>query len=110
MDSKIVPSHVMPKPAAAPAGDDQAMTREEYAEVLFELENQPLGWRANADKEADYADGNQLDTALLQAQARLGIPPAMENLIGPAMEAIQGYEVATRTDWRVTPSGQPEGR
>ncbi len=111
MDSKIVPSHVMPTPTEAPAaGDDQAMSREEYADVLFELENQPLGWRSNADKEADYADGNQLDTELLQAQARLGIPPAMENLIGPAMEAIQGYEVATRTDWRVTPSGQPEGR
>lgn len=110
MDTKIAPSHVVPVQAEPPTGDDQAMTRDEYAEILFEIENQPLGWRATADKEADYADGNQLDTALLQAQAALGIPPAMENLIGPAMEAIQGYEVATRTDWRVTPSGQPEGR
>lgn len=110
MESNIAPSHVMPAPAAAPSGDDQSMTREEYAEILFEIEQQPLGWRATADKEMDYADGNQLDTELLRAQAALGIPPAMENLIGPAMEAIQGYEVATRTDWRVTPSGQPEGR
>lgn len=109
MEQQIVPSYVAPAPTD-PAGNDQDMTREEYAEILQEIENQPLGWRAIADKEADYADGNQLDSALLQAQARFGIPPAMENLIGPAMEAIQGYEVATRTDWRVTPSGQPEGR
>lgn len=109
MDSKIAPTHVVSAPAT-PAGDNQPMTREEYAEILFEIEHQPLGWRATADKEMDYADGNQLDSELLRAQAALGIPPAMENLIGPAMEAIQGYEVATRTDWRVTPSGQPEGR
>ena len=110
MAEPIVRAHVAPKPPAEPAGDDLALTREEYADILFEIDNQPLGWRSIADKECDYADGNQLDSELLQAQKKLGIPPAMENLIGPAMEAIQGYEVATRTDWRVTPSGQPEGR
>lgn len=109
-EKMLAPSHVAPKKPPEPASDDAAMTREEYAEILFEIENQPLRWRAIADKECDYADGNQLDSELLRAQARLGIPPAMENLIGPAMEAIQGYEVATRTDWRVTPSGSPEGR
>ena len=110
MAEPIVRAHVAPKTPAEPVGDDLAMTREEYADILFEIDNQPLGWRSIADKECDYADGNQLDSELLQAQKKLGIPPAMENLIGPAMEAIQGYEVATRTDWRVTPSGQPEGR
>lgn len=111
MDAKqqIVPSHVAP--AAADIPDQHGpMTREEYAEILFEIEQQPLSWRAIADKEMDYADGNQLDSVLLQAQAKLGIPPATENLIGPALEAIQGYEVATRRDWRVTASGQPGGR
>lgn len=105
----ISTSHVAPSPTAIP---DQTgpMTREEYLEILYEIENQPLAWRAIADKEMDYADGNQLDSVLLQAQQKLGIPPAMENLIGPALEAIQGYEVATRKDWRVTASGQPGGR
>lgn len=102
--SKVVPAPGdIPDPAAP-------MTREEYLEILFEIENQPLQWRATADKEMDYADGNQLDSELLRAQAKLGIPPAMENMIGPALEAIQGYEVATRRDWRVTASGQPGGR
>lgn len=103
-------SKVVPAPAQAPDDPNAPMTREEYLEVLFEIENQPLQWRAIADKEMDYADGNQLDSELLRAQQKLGIPPAMENLIGPALEAIQGYEVATRRDWRVTASGQPGGR
>lgn len=105
----ISTSHVAPKPADIP-DQNGPMSREEYIEILYEIENQPLQWRAIADKEMDYADGNQLDSVLLQAQAKLGIPPAMENLIGPALEAIQGYEVATRKDWRVTASGQPGGR
>ena len=103
-------SKVVPAPAQAPEDPNAPMTREEYLEILFEIENQPLQWRAIADKEMDYVDGNQLDSELLRAQAKFGIPPAMENLIGPAIEAIQGYEVATRRDWRVTASGQPGGK
>ena len=91
-------------------GDDLSLTRDEYLDMLYELENQPLAWRTTADREMDYADGNQLDTELLRAQKALGIPPAMEDLIGPALEAIRGFEVATRTDWRVTPNGQPGGQ
>ena len=86
-----------------------ALTLDEYKEYLDEIEHQPV-WRAAADKEADYADGNQLDTDLLRAQAERGIPPAIEDLIGPALLSIQGYEAKTRTDWRVTPNGQPGGQ
>lgn len=85
------------------------LTLDEYKEYLDEIEHQPV-WRAAADKEADYADGNQLDTELLHAQAERGIPPAIEDLIGPALLSIQGYEAKTRTDWRVTPNGQPGGQ
>jgi len=110
MDAQpINTSKVVPAPVDVP-GPNAPMSREEYLEILFEIENQPLQWRATADKEMDYADGNQLDSELLRAQAKFGIPPAMENMIGPALEAIQGYEVATRSDWRVTASGQPGGR
>lgn len=86
------------------------LTLHEYREILDEIDNQPKEWRATADREMDYAEGNQLKTELLQAQQALGIPPSMENLIGPALEGIRGYEQATRTDWRVTPSGQPGGQ
>lgn len=58
----------------------------------------------------DYADGNQLDTDLLRRQQALGIPPAVEDLIGPALLSLQGYEAVTRTDWRVTPNGDVGGQ
>ncbi len=89
--------------------DNAPITIDEYTEILEEIEQQPA-WRATADKEADYADGNQLDTELLRAQQERGIPPAIEDLIGPALLAIRGYEAKTRTDWRVTPNGQPGGQ
>ncbi|MDH1009991.1 hypothetical protein N5J43_08400 [Pseudomonas nicosulfuronedens] len=93
-----------------PAGRDPlALTIEEYTEFLEEVEQQPK-WRHIADKEADYADGNQLDSDLLKRQRELGIPPAVEDVIGPALLSIRGYETVTRTDWRVTPNGDPGGQ
>lgn len=79
----------------------------EYKAIIDEIDNQPREWRRIADKEMDYADGNQLDTELLAAQKKLGIPPSMENVIAPALEGIRGFEVKTRTDWRVSAVGQP---
>lgn len=84
--------------------DDPGMQLEEYTHIVREIEMQPK-WRHVADKEADYADGNQLDSDLLRRMQEIGIPPAVEDQIGPALRAIQGYEASTRTDWRVTPNG-----
>lgn len=78
----------------------------EYQEWLREMDEEPA-WRRTADKEMDYADGNQLDTDLLRAMKEQGIPPAIEDRIGPMLLALQGYETAVRTDWRVTANGQP---
>lgn len=89
--------------------DPLALTEHEYREILEEIENQPA-WRATADKEMDYADGNQLDSELLARQKALGIPPAVEDVIGPALLSVQGYESTTRTDWRVTPDGDVDGQ
>lgn len=91
------------------SSDPDAITLYEYTEIHKEIEDQPL-WRYIADKEMDYADGNQLDGELLSEQARRGIPPAVEDLIGPALMSVQGYESSTRTDWRVTPDGDNEGQ
>ncbi|SFI69690.1 hypothetical protein SAMN05216206_2768 [Pseudomonas guineae] len=91
------------------AADELAITLEEYAEFLMEIEEQPH-WRATADKEMDYADGNQLASDLLQRQRDLGIPPAVEDLVGPALLSIQGYEATIRSDWRVTANGQTGGQ
>lgn len=92
-----------PNATDAPA-DPLDLTQDEYVEFLEEIEEQPR-WRGTADKEMDYADGNQLDSELLQRQRELGIPPAVEDLIGPALLSIQGYEATIRTDWRVTAEG-----
>ena len=89
---------------------DGAMNLAEYRHILEEIEQQPRQWRVVADKEMDYADGNQLDTDILRAMAQLGVPPAMENVISATLEGVRGYEENNRTDWRVTPNGQPGGQ
>lgn len=89
--------------------DPLAITLEEYSEIIDEIEEQPY-WRSIADSEMDYADGNQLDGALLKKQREIGLPPAVEDLIGPALLSIQGYETNSRTDWRVTPNGDAGGQ
>lgn len=94
---------------AEEAKDELALTLDEYTEIMHEIEEQPK-WRSTADKEMDYADGNQLDSELLARQRALGIPPAVEDLIGPALLSIRGYESAIRTDWRVTPDGDIGGQ
>ncbi|WP_313080475.1 hypothetical protein [Pulveribacter sp.] len=98
--------HLKP-PATADLG--QALTPYEFAAIIDEAIDQPP-WRAQADIEADYVDGNQLDSRLLQRLKAIGIPPAKENVIGPAIAAVCGYEAKTRTDWRVTPDGDPGGQ
>ena len=90
-------------------GDAESLTQYEYTEIFDEIEEQPA-WRRIADKEMDYADGNRLDVDLLRRQQALGIPPAIEDLIGPALLSIQGYEASIRTDWRVTANGEPGGQ
>lgn len=89
--------------------DSGALTLEEYTDILNEIEDQPP-WRGKADKEMDYVDGNQLDSELLRRQQALGIPPAMENVMKPAIQAVVGFEAKTRTDWRVSPDGDVGGR
>ena len=97
----------MTPPKSADRGDP--MTVEEYATIIDEVIDQPP-WRLQADIEADYVDGNQLDSKLLQRLREVGIPPAKENIVGPAIAAVCGYEAKTRTDWRVTPDGEPQGQ
>jgi hypothetical protein len=85
------------------------ITLDEFTDWLYEMENQPV-FRARMDKEMDYLDGNQLGSDLLQKLKEVGIPPAVDNIILPAMQTLAGLEVKTRKDWRVTPDGDPQGQ
>ncbi len=76
----------------------------DFTRIFLEIQNQPA-WRSTADRQMDYADGNQLDSDILRKQQLAGIPPAIEDLIGPAVDSVCGYEAKTRTDWRITADG-----
>lgn len=82
----------------------EGLTLHTYTRWLNEIDNQPA-WRSRADKEMEYVDGNQLNSEVLQRQKSIGMPPAIEPLIGPAIDAVMGLEAKTRTDWRITPDG-----
>jgi len=74
----------------------------------LEIEEQPT-WRTVADKEMDYCDGNQLDSDALYKQRLLGIPPAVEPVMGPTIDEILGMEAKNRADFRILPDKVGEG-
>ena len=84
-------------------GDD-GLTLSQFTKWLHEIEQQPA-WRAKADKEMDYVAGNQLNSEILQKMREIGMPPAIEPLIGPTVDSVTGLEAKTRTDWRITSDG-----
>jgi len=82
----------------------EGLSLAEYTQFLNEIEEQPA-WRSRADREMEYYAGNQLDSAVLEKQRQLGIPPAIEPLVGPTIDAVLGMEVKNRLDWRVLAEG-----
>ena len=88
--------------AAAEDSIEQGLDLATFTQWVLECQEQPP-WRTKADKEADYCDGNQLDSEVMRLSRERGLPPAIEPLIGPTIDAILGMEAKTRTDWRVTP-------
>lgn len=89
--------------------DSDGLTLKGFTDILIEIQEQPA-WRQQANREMDYLAGNQLDSDILQKMKERGIPPAIENLVGPAIESIMGAEAKKRTDWRVIPDGAQEGQ
>ncbi|MBK8772549.1 MAG: hypothetical protein IPM06_19285 [Rhizobiales bacterium] len=83
----------------------QPLTLEEFTAFLEEVRDQPA-WRTQADKEMDYCDGNQLGSTILKEMEALGIPPAIEPLIGPILDGVLGLEIKSRGDWKVSAQEQ----
>lgn len=96
------------RPSNDPTPGDTALTLEEFTRYFQEIQQQPA-WRGAADKEMDYVDGNQLDSEILRQQREIGMPPAIEPLIGPAIDAVLGLEAKNRADWRVQPNDDQTG-
>ncbi len=78
-----------------------------FTQWVQECQDQP-DWRVKADREADYYDGNQLDSEVMRRARERGLPPAIEPLIGPTIDSVLGMEAKTRTDWRVSPDGDKQ--
>lgn len=79
---------------------DSALSREQVEAFLFEIKHQPA-WRREADRCAEYYDGNQLSKDTVERLKERGQPPLISNLIKPTIDTVLGMEAKTRTDWRV---------
>lgn len=83
-----------------PKENPMALTEREFNRFVEEIQWQP-DWRTEADKSADYYDGNQLDQDTLAELDSRGIMPIIKNLIQPTIDVVLGMEAKTRSDWRV---------
>lgn len=72
----------------------------ELEKMLDEIDHQPK-WRPEADRAADYYDGNQLEPEIAAELKERGQPDFIQNLIAPAVDGMLGAEEKTRTDWQV---------
>ena len=82
--------------------ENSALPRGQVEMFLREIKHQPH-WRREADRCADYYDGNQLTPETVEKLRERGQPPLITNLIKPTIDTVLGIEAKTRTDWRVRP-------
>lgn len=86
---------------------DSALPKAQVEMFLREIKHQPH-WRREADRCADYYDGNQLSPETVERLKERGQPPIISNLIKPTIDTVLGMEAKTRTDWRVRPEDDEE--
>lgn len=81
---------------------NEGMSVQRLETFLEEIARQPP-WRRQADKEADYYDGNQLTADQIDELEGRGFAPLITNLIKPTIDVVLGMEAKTRSDWIVRP-------
>lgn len=99
------PSDPTPKPQESDElvlRPNEGMSVQRLESFLEEIARQPP-WRRQADKEADYYDGNQLDAEQIDEIEGRGFAPLITNLIKPTIDVVLGMEAKTRSDWMVRP-------
>ena len=87
--------------------EDSALPRGQVEMFLREIKHQPH-WRREADRAADYYDGNQLSPETVEKLQDRGQPPLITNIIKPTVDTVLGLEAKSRTDWRVRPEDNDE--
>lgn len=87
------------EPIARP---DQGMSVRRLETFLDEISRQPA-WRRQADKEADYYDGNQLTADQIDELEGRGFAPLITNFVKPTIDVVLGMEAKTKADWVVRP-------
>ena len=86
---------------------DSALPASQVEMFLREIKHQPH-WRREADRAADYYDGNQLSPDTVEKLKERGQPPLITNLIKPTIDTVLGMEAKTRSDWKVNPEDDGE--
>jgi hypothetical protein len=79
------------------------LTLEQYDAFCEEIAEQP-SWRTAADRESDFFDNNQLDSEIIRRQQAIGLPSAIEPLMGPELDKLCGIEARLRKDCKVIPN------
>jgi len=87
--------------------EDSALPRGQVEMFLREIKHQPH-WRREADRAADYYDGNQLSPETVEKLQERGQPPLITNIIKPTIDTVLGIEAKARSDWRVRPEDDEE--
>jgi hypothetical protein len=87
--------------------DDTALPRETVEQFLWEVKHQP-NWRREADRSADFYDGNQLTPEDVETLKERGQPPLITNIIKPTIDTVLGIEAKSRSDWMVRPEDDEE--
>lgn len=87
--------------------ENSALPRAQVEMFLREIKHQPH-WRREADRAADFYDGNQLSPEDVETLKDRGQPPLITNIIKPTIDTVLGMEAKARTDWRVRPEDDEE--
>jgi len=80
--------------------ENSALPRAQVEMFLREIKHQPH-WRREADRAADFYDGNQLSPEDVETLKDRGQPPLITNIIKPTVDTVLGIEAKSRSDWVV---------
>ncbi len=89
-------------------GDEKGCSLDQLTRILDIIPEQGP-WRAQADREADFIDGNQLNSEQLEAQMDKGVPPSIENLMGIQILTAYGKAAANKKDAKVIVEQEGKG-